>query len=223
MSRYTVGVDLGKQADYTALSIIETFAGPPMANGRPVKPEMHVVWLRRLRGVGYPQVIEEIAAMAAWPALRGAAFAVDATGLGRPIVDALRERIGSLHAITITGGERVNSPGPREWTVPKADLVACVQLLLQSRRLKIDDHLADLEALKGELLSFGYTISESGRSTMAAITGHDDLVLSVALACWLAGRESNNGAEGWIALQRDLASRSRERGIRVVPSAGLHG
>ena len=87
MSRYTVGVDLGKQSDYTALSIVELVPAEP-------KAELHVVYLKRLRGVAYPLVIETVAGMAGWPALRGATFAVDATGLGRPIVDALRERVG---------------------------------------------------------------------------------------------------------------------------------
>jgi len=50
--------------------------------------------------------------LARWPALYGASFAVDATGLGRPIVDALQERISNLHAVTITGGENVNRPAP---------------------------------------------------------------------------------------------------------------
>lgn len=189
---YFVGVDLGKQADFTALSVVELVRTAS-------KPELHVVWLKRLRGVAYPLVIDEVAAMAQWPALRGAGFAVDATGLGRPIVDALRERVSELHAVTITGGEAVNNPAPREWSVPKADLVACVQLLLQSKRLRIHDHLPDLEALKSELLSFGYTINDAGRARMEATSGHDDLVLSVAMACWLATKNAANGAEAWIA------------------------
>jgi hypothetical protein len=212
MSRFTVGVDLGKQADFTALSIVETVPLPTPPGGRTPKPELHIVWLKRLRGVAYPRVIEEVAAMARWPALDGSNFAVDATGLGRPIVDALRERIGNLHAITITGGENVNSPAPREWTVPKADLVAAVQLLLQSKRLRIHDHINDLETLKTELLNFGYTINDSGRTSMGAVSGHDDLVLSVAMACWLATKDAANGADAWIGYMQDrLASIPRPR------------
>ena len=194
--RYAIGVDLGKQADYTAISVVETVPRPH------ARPTLEVVYLKRLRGVAYPAVINEVAAMATWPALHGAGFAVDATGVGRPVVDALRERIATLHAITITGGDNLNNPAPREWSVPKADLVATVQLLLQARRLRIHNHLADLEALKSELLSFGYEYTASGRLTMAAVTGHDDLVLSVAMACWLANRDSANGADAWADLLR---------------------
>lgn len=197
---YTVGVDLGKQGDYTAINILETV---PVAGQS--KPQLHVVYLKRLRGVAYPLVIDEVAGMARWPALRGAKFAVDATGLGRPIVDALREKVGGLNAITITGGESVGSPAPGEWTVPKADLIASVQLLLQGRRLRIHDHLAEVEALKSELLNFGYQITESGRTTMAAVSGHDDLVLSVAMACWLASRDLENGAQAWTQFMRNRA------------------
>ena len=99
MSRYTVGVDLGKQSDYTAISIVEAVPAPRGTDGKTPRPTLEVVYLKRLRGVGYPLVIAEVAAMAGWPALHGAGFAVDATGVGRPVVDALRERIAELEAI----------------------------------------------------------------------------------------------------------------------------
>ena len=211
--RYAVGVDLGKQADYTAISIVESVPVARTPDGRTPRPTMEVVYLKRLRGVGYPLVIAEVAAMAAWPALHGAGFAVDATGVGRPVVDALRERIAELHAVTITGGENLNNPAPREWSVPKADLVATVQLLLQSRRLRIHDHLADLETLKSELLSFGYEYTASGRMTMAAVSGHDDLVLSVAMAAWLANRDHANGATAWIDFARQQRIKPAQAGV----------
>jgi hypothetical protein len=100
-------------------------------------------------------------------------------------------------AVTITGGNAVHRNGHRAATVPKRDLVSCLQVLLQSGRLKIAEGLPLARLLSVELLNFRATISLAGHDSYGAgadaawrQTGsNDDLVLAVSLACWVAESE----------------------------------
>ena len=174
-----VGIDLGKQSDYTAISVLDRIPTDDGGN------EVHVRYLRRLRGVSYTAVVEEISQMAEWPALEGCPFVVDATGLGRPVFDMLARRVRRAEALTISSGITVIKHAPREYSVPKADLVGAMQVLVAGHRIKVGAHIPDATAFIQELTDFGYETSESGRTSFnAAGTAHDDLVLSVAMAAW---------------------------------------
>ena len=92
------------------------------------------------------------------------ALAVDATGVGRPVVDLLRSHGLRFSAVTITGGEAAGySNGYHR--LPKRDLVSALQVSLQNGWLKIAQDLELAETLKRELLNFKMTINLS--------TGHD--------------------------------------------------
>ena len=201
----TVGVDLGQQSDYTAVVILDELEGDPVTGVPRPKPTYVVRWLRRRRGVQYNAVLDDLALMADWPALHRAPFVVDGTGLGRPIVDALRERIRGVHAVVITSGQAVTTAGPHESHVPKVDLVGAVQMLLQQRRLTVDTAVEDAAVLRDELLDFGYTITESGRTKMEATSGHDDALMALALACWRATHKGPGAAwmEAWERLSAE--------------------
>jgi broad-specificity NMP kinase len=65
------------------------------------------------------------------------------TGLGRGIVDLLREAGIDPVCLTITGGDQVVRAAHREYRVPKRDLVSSVNAAMQTRRLKAAESLAD--------------------------------------------------------------------------------
>lgn len=115
---------------------------------------------------------------------------VDWTGVGRPVVDMLREAEMYPAAVFITGGDAVHQDG-KEYRVPKRDLVGSVQVLLQTERLKIASSLKEAATLTAELLAFKVNINAKGHDCYGNDVGdwrenpHDDLVLAVALACWL--------------------------------------
>jgi len=111
---------------------------------------------------------------------------LDATGVGRPVVDMFREAGLEAASVTLTGGTSVNKAAWNDWSVPKRDLVSIMQVLMQSRRLRISGDLEEAQALRKELLSFRVRISDSGADTYGAWREkeHDDLVLATALACW---------------------------------------
>ncbi len=117
------------------------------------------------------------------------ALVVDQTGVGRPVVDLLREAGRDPVAITIHGGDQVIRVGAREWRVPKRVLVSAVQAAMQTRRLRAAAELSDWPVLRGELVTFKAKISLTGHDSYGAGDDwreghHDDLVLSVALGVW---------------------------------------
>ncbi len=192
MSFY-VGLDLGQSNDYTALAVIEKV-------GREGDPDLHLRHLERypLR-MPYPEMVERVAALVKNPKLTttGLDWAsrrvleepdllVDATGVGRPVVDLFRERGLRYRAITITGGNQVTSTGGG-YGVPKRDLIGALEVPFHSGRLKVAAGLHLWETLRKELQSFRRKVSlTTGNDTYEhwRDSDHDDLVLATALACW---------------------------------------
>lgn len=205
-----MGLDLGQAADYTAISVLERKEAPRVARqepiyrggrlvgyengpGRPEGPDSYDCgWAERLPlGTPYPQVIEQVREKLQTPKLRGhTALVVDATGVGRPVVDLLREGGLDPVAVTITGGD-AESYVDRGWRVPKRNLVSVLQVLFQTKRLQIASGIPAVQTLTQELLNFKVKISDLGHDSYGAWREgqHDDLVLAVAVAAWWAERE----------------------------------
>lgn len=209
IEHFIVGLDLGQSADYTALVITRQRVPPGWRPGAAVRSEETayeaVVLKRYPLGTAYPEIVTDVKELVVREPLgqkdlTGApntTLAVDATGVGPPVVDMLRRSGLQPVAITITGGNQVTHPAPRDWNVPKRDLVSVLQVLFHSGRLKIAAQLPHAETLKRELLNFRAKISVSGHDTYEAWREgqHDDLVLALALACW-AGEHVRLAAPG---------------------------
>ena len=213
-----IGVDLGQQRDYTAISVTERvpvrtgemateeywdhrYGGFDTRQGEKMALEYRVRHLER-PPLGTPytdvvaRVVELVKTLGGNPVL-----AVDATGVGRPVIDMLWKTLGedlegtSIYvdrcSITITGGDSVTKNPDGGLRVPKRDLISVTLVLLQNGRLKIADVLPLKDVLVKELLNFRVkiNISTAHDSYEAWREGdHDDLVLSVALACWTGER-----------------------------------
>jgi hypothetical protein len=158
------------------------------------EPVYQVRHLERLPlGTPYTEVVRRIKALVSRPPLHGrCTLAVDATGVGAAVVDQLRAARLTFEAVTITAGYREAEIEPGSWRVPKKDLIARPQVLLQkgNRRLKIASNLPEAQTLVDELLNYRYKITDAGNDTYAAWRegDHDDLVLALALAVWAAER-----------------------------------
>lgn len=179
---FLVGLDLGQARDYTALIILERLPDLNPAT-------YHLRHLERFPlGLSYPDQIQRVTALLENPLLKDRAFILDATGVGRPVVDTVKAAGLRPIAITITGGEAVNRENWDTYRVPKRDLVATLQVLLQNQRLKIADALPQKDLLLKELLNFKAKITLAGHETFEGDAwregAHDDLVLATALACW---------------------------------------
>jgi hypothetical protein len=113
---------------------------------------------------------------------------IDGTGVGRAVADQFREAgLGPrLTTIAITAGGTVTAVGPAVG-VPKRDLVATLQVVFQSKRLRIANDLKMANAFVTEMLAFRVKLSATGHDSYGAEPGeHDDLVLAVGVALWHA-------------------------------------
>jgi hypothetical protein len=180
--KFVVGIDLGQVTDFTAIVVLEVTHGP--------SPTYDCPHLERVAlGTPYPvqvdRIVELIADLREMGEVR---VLVDATGVGRPVVDALRPHIGKLTAVTITGGNSVSAKKKGEICIPKRDLVSAVKLALQAGSLRIGRDLPEAEILVRELLAFEAKITTTSHDQYEAASWregeHDDLVLALAMAVW---------------------------------------
>jgi hypothetical protein len=187
---YFSGLDLGQVSDYTALAVLERTPRPDP--DRPGREAAHYavrhLWRPQL-GTPYTDIAERLKELFAQPPLADSMLTVDGTGVGRPVVDMIK-RAGikaRIRAINITAGMAVTSSGGGFKNVPKRSLVGVLQVLLQSRRLKIASGLPHAQALAHELQNFRVKVSiATGNESFEAWRerDHDDLVLAVACAAW---------------------------------------
>ncbi len=187
---FFIGLDLGQAKDYTALAILEQLQAL-------AKPHYHCRYLERVKlGTSYPEVAEYVKDLIARPEIGSGncRLVVDATGVGRPVVDMLRDKGLHPEAATITGGNTAVQDD-LGWRVPKRDLVMGMLVLMQGQRLKFADGLPEVPTLINELMNFEIKITDNAHDTYGAWREgtHDDLVLAVSLAAWFAERSGAGG------------------------------
>lgn len=194
-----MGVDVGQAHDPSAIAIVEQLIGYADANGNEdyldIDQQQYTIrWLERIKlRTPYPAMVKIVKDRR--DQLDNCTVAVDSTGVGRPIVDLLREAGLTPVAITITSGEHVTSDDEFNYRVPKRDLVMAVQLLQQQQRLKVSKGLAEGPAFANEMQNFKYKISLAGNDSYNAWreSDHDDMVLAAACALWLAAYKPATG------------------------------
>lgn len=193
---FFIGIDLGQAADFTALSIIER--------------DGEAFNLRHLYRfplkTSYVDIVKRIGGMLQTDELRdNATPIVDATGVGSPVIDMMRN--AGIHpvSITITGGDSVNKEAGDNYRVPKRDIVSTLQVLFQTGQLKVADKLSLAPVFIQELINFKVTINvktahDSYEAWREGV--HDDLVLSVGLAAWYAKEVGCFDPSGIVGVRR---------------------
>ncbi|SRR5579883_548424 len=183
---WLAGLDLGMMSDYTALALIEKTVqchDDKRINRYAVRHLQR--WLR----VDYPTIAEELRPLFAALPTRPTLVA-DETGVGIGVLQILRRAplpVSGIRGITITSGHSVNLRPDGGYCVPKKELVASTQSLLQGKRLLIAPALREAKTLRQELSNFKVKINVASatESFEAWRAGqHDDLVLAVCLAVW---------------------------------------
>jgi hypothetical protein len=194
-SRFIVGVDLGQANDFTAVAILGIVRDITQDHwgGRSEERRYELLNLFRLSlGTPYPAVAEVIANTLKMVAPNGPepALVVDATGVGRPVVDMLKAKGLRPIAVSITGGVSETSTTDFSRGVPKRNLVSTLLIAMQTGKLKFAADLETIEILRRELTNFKSKLTISGNETFEAWKEsiHDDLVLALALAVWQAER-----------------------------------
>ena len=187
------GLDLGQRHDHSAIAVVER---NDLYRAYET-PAFHSLTVRHVEraplGTPYPRVVARVKAVVrSGLSEGGCVLAVDATGVGAPVVDMLRAAaIGcEIAAVSITGGDRARYLRG-VWNVPKKDLMGGLQVLLERGELKIARELGQARSLLKELADVKAAVSGAGRIRMGAEGGgeHDDLVVALALACWRARRK----------------------------------
>jgi hypothetical protein len=201
---YTIGLDPGKEHDPTALAVIEFDHSTD---------DLRLRGLHRFRlGTPYTDLPGLLEHRLSSPPLAGRVrLAIDATGLGAPIVDQFRQQLPALdlYAITITAG-RNTSGNYRNPHVPKQDLIGGTIVALEQGYLRIAANMRETPTLTDELLTYQQTRTEHDNDTYGAETGHhDDLVLALSLALWL----TENRPIGYLNTSNSVVPRGDIPGI----------
>lgn len=220
LHHFLIGADFGKTRDPSAIAVLrhDVAADHLLLRHLEIFPQ----------GTAFRVVVQRIAALVrkvrptppgnrAWRELHGRAWpedppvtiAVDATGLGQPVTEMLREEPweAGLVPIVFTGpGHAHFDPATGHWNVPKIDLVQDVIRRVQDTppRYFCPTDLAlaaELEKQFGELQE---KISATGRLSYQHEAegdrgGHGDLAVAACVASWAASRVAAGQTQiGWL-------------------------
>lgn len=154
-SIYVMGVDLGRLKDFSVLTVMD-------------KATRHVVYHERFNQISWDTQYHKIIAAAR---RFNALVAIDSTGIGDPIVEAIQN-----------SGVRV-SPYKITSAAAKQQLIDKLRVNIENQRISFPM----IPVLKRELESYEYVVSDSGVVRFSAPSNqHDDCVISLALANWFS-------------------------------------
>ena len=190
MARLFAGLDLGQQNDYTALSVIESTIAMPYYRLRHLE--------RLPLRTSYPDQVSHVCEVCTQIGKHTGALpllGVDFGGCGAPVYDLLKDAYpGTTKGCLITGGSTVtiNDDG-KIHRIPKLSLISRLRVTMETGNLKIPRTLAEGETFVEEMGNFELKMDEKGHVSMnAAGSGHDDLVLSVAIAVYFANERGGH-------------------------------
>jgi hypothetical protein len=198
------GLDLGAAKDFSAFACVDRQPIDLAARAPAVPPAIDTIGRRRWRyevrwlqtwelGTSYTKIADDVKALYDRKQLTGSALVPDYTGVGRPVYDLLKTKRVRARMVPVltTGGKLCHKDADTGvWSVPKKDLVATLQVLLQGGHLTIEKALPLAGRLAKELSDFRVTITKARNETFGAEQSqHDDLVFAIMLACGLAERD----------------------------------
>jgi hypothetical protein len=214
-----LALDFGPPGEFTALAIVEYTDDECEAHDR-------IYSIRHLHrypiGTPYTTIVPDVAKNIRKGIKGQVTFVVDQTGVGHALGDMLARVVDDeITRVAISAGHASTYAPDGTRLIPKMELVTCLQLLLQGRRLRVAQTLPFASLLVAELQNFRTkVVAVSDDPLVAWREGqHDDLVFAVALAChqaercppwvevragcgalpaWMEGREFSTGWQpGW--------------------------
>lgn len=160
--RYAMGLDLAKINDFSVITVADI--------------ETHeIVYWERLQKLSYSLQRQKITSIA--EKYNHAQIVIEINNIGASMSDELRAT-----GCRVEEFKTVGSISP-DWSKrgSKEKLIEHLSTLIQEKAIVIPPE----EVLIDELESFGISISPSGNTRYSAPEGgHDDTVMSLALACW---------------------------------------
>jgi hypothetical protein len=243
MGIVTIGVDIGQRVDPTAIAVIEREERiekrKDVETGADTERRVWHHTARRLErlplGTPYPEVADRLVDVAARVAERTGQrprLYLDATGVGKPVVDVLRDHKvrALLVAVYFTHGDRRMKGDDGSIILGKAYLVSRLQALFQGERLHLPRHDPEAETMTRELLDYEIRVDKDANDKYGAfrVGTHDDLVTALGLATQVDGhpfaeavaRTMDRGraplgqrGNGAAAHQRAMRARVRSAGV----------
>ena len=200
--RYFVGLDFGKLQDYSAVSIVEQRLAPSGT------AHYFVKHIRRfpliLRYIEVAKALKKMdQQLQGYAAAKGKEAVItwicDCTGVGEGVADILEKVMPESDIVKcyITGGISPTIDFEmREVRLPKSQLISTLVALFDSKRINLTKRSKEIDDMLDELANFEIHVSEeTGRDSYGAKSGtHDDLLVSLALACWAAELAAEEGA-----------------------------
>ncbi len=199
MGPITIGVKIGQQRDRTAIAVaeLEHRLGEEYHIIRrlerlPLRAPYHEIATRLttiVEGVRMRAMQDEMDRLALPRMQRGPEqeitpiVYVDATGLGKPVVDALAVEGAPLLAVYFTYGDKRVTQSDGSVSLGKAWLVSRLQVLLQAGRVLLPK-TAEAAALATDLQNYEITLvaDANERDGAFSVGSHDDLVTALGLA-----------------------------------------
>ena len=197
--RFIAGLDVGQMSDPSALTVLEREMR--LWHGQ-LEPYFFAGHLERIPlQTPYPDMVKGVRQRLEAIGER-CALVIDATGVGRGVVDLFREgwtesdpdtlqRIvlpgkPSIIAVTLTNGQQGHAESWDEQYVPKRDVITALLLALQQQRFRAAASLAEIPTLLNEAKNFQWKVSKAGDDLYGQWREgkHDDLLLAVAVAVW---------------------------------------
>lgn len=180
--RFFIGMDIGQQYDYTAITVIES----EFVTGQGIQHTLQFIYRFPLK-LPYPTMVDRVVNFVGSNALlKNSVLVVDYTGVGAPVFDMLGRKGLKPVAFSITGGNDPNIKHRYKVSVPKSDLVGSLQLAIQKRTLVIPKKLKNIDLLRDEINNYTMKIGRNSTTTYGTLRDsiHDDLVMSVSMALW---------------------------------------
>ena len=190
-----VGVDLGQARDYTTTAVLSVL---PSEHGKEIPLRKRQMECRRLERIPlrtpYPEIVRYVAKLCRHlQSIMGKVYLLlDATGVGRPVVNMFEAAGLDPIGITVTSGHDVTrGEQPNSVNVPKRDLISSLQVAMHLGNMHVARNLKFAETFKRELDMFKVKITTKGSLRLEAWreSDHDDLVFAMAMACWAATYE----------------------------------
>ena len=202
-----LGLDLGRRKDFSAIALLE-YTRPYIEYRNPVSwaieqefedPRYAIRQLDRIPlGTKYTDVVQQVRSKLFKITQQNydCTLIVDATGVGQPVIEMFHHLPARATlvpvVITATGSETKTND---EWRIAKHDLIAGLQIMLETGKLQVSNKLAYTTAFLEELLEFRGITTPKGNETSEG--PQDDLVIAAALAVWRARQheqtKSNTG------------------------------
>ncbi len=211
--KHFLGIDVGFSRDYTAFALFRavtpnvlvpvTRAGDDVVPWdvdadaplvlpegvsleKFIQPKYHVIDLQRILGSSFEIVAREARKMV--EEINRCTIAVDATGMGRGLIEEM-QRIGlSPIAVTLGGGNRITG-GRLNWRVPSAMVYETTYTVFAQSRYKIASQLEHTRTLFSELQRCEVRRTDTGHARYGVWTGedgHGDLVMALGLGTVVA-------------------------------------